>query len=221
MNVRAVLFDCDGVIMDSEPIALAMISADLARHGLPTDAAMMDRVFLGGTVTQLFHTARSLGARLPDDWVDNLYARLYARLRQGVPLVPGILAVLDRLDAAGLPYAIGSNGSDEKMQIMLGQYAGLIERFGGHLYSGQNLAMPKPAPDLYLHAARALGAAPEQCVVIEDSPTGARAAHCAGMRCLGFAAHDSGARLAAEGAEVFHAMADLPALLGLPQPPVG
>lgn len=215
MIPQAVLFDCDGVIMDSEPIALALLSADLAQYGLPADPAHMGDLILGGTVAQLFGRARTLGAALPEDWVAGIYARLYARLREGVPLVPGILAVLDRLEAAGVPFAIGSNGSDEKMQIMLGQYPGLIARFQGHIYSGQNLNIPKPAPDLYLHAARALGVAPPHCVVIEDSPTGARAAARAGMRCLGFAAHDSGARLAAEGAEVFHAMADLPARLGL------
>lgn len=215
MIPQAVLFDCDGVIMDSEPIALALLSADLAEYGLPADPAHMGDLILGGTVAQLFLRARALGAALPEDWVAGIYARLYARLGAGVPLVPGILAVLDRLDAAGVPYAIGSNGTDEKMQIMLGQYPGLRERFRGHIYSGQSLGIPKPAPDLYLHAARALGVAPQHSVVIEDSPTGARAAARAGMRCLGFAAHEGGARLAAEGAEVFHAMADLPARLGL------
>ena len=215
MTPQAVLFDCDGVIVDSEPIAFAILSADLARHGLPTDHAQMNVLFLGGTVPDLFHKARALGATLPDDWVSDFYSRLYARLADGVPLVPGILAVLDRLDAAGIPYAIGSNGSDEKMRIMLGQHPGLIARFRGHLYSGQTLGLPKPAPDLYLHAAKALGIAAAGCVVIEDSPTGARAARAAGMRCFGFAAHDDGAQLRAVGAEVFHEMADLPTLLGL------
>lgn len=215
MTPQAVLFDCDGVIVDSEPIAFAILSADLARHGLPTDHAQINVLFLGGTVPDLFHKARALGATLPDDWVSDFYSRLYARLADGVPLVAGILAVLDRLDAAGIPYAIGSNGSDEKMRIMLGQHPGLIVRFRGHLYSGQTLGLPKPAPDLYLHAAKALGIAAAGCVVIEDSPTGARAARAAGMRCFGFAAHDDGAQLRAVGAEVFHEMADLPTLLGL------
>lgn len=215
MTLQAVLFDCDGVVVDSEPLAFEILSADLARHGLPTDHAQMNALFLGGTVPNLFDKARALGATLPDDWVADFYNRLYARLADGVPLVPGILTVLDRLDAAGIPYAIGSNGSDEKMQIMLGQHPGLLARFRGHLYSGQTLGIPKPAPDLYLHAARALGVAAAHCVVIEDSPTGARAARAAGMTCFGFAADDDGAQLNAAGARVFHAMADLPSLLGL------
>lgn len=215
MNLQAVLFDCDGVITDSEPLAFEILSADLARHGLPMDHAQMFALFLGGTVPDLFDKARALGASLPDDWVTDFYSRLYARLADGVPLVPGILTVLDRLDTASIPYAIGSNGSDEKMRIMLGQHPGLIARFRGHLYSGQTLGRPKPAPDLYLHAAQALGVAAAHCVVIEDSPTGARAARAAGMTCFGFAADGDGAQLNAVGARVFHSMADLPALLSL------
>ena len=120
---------------------------------------------------------------------------------------------LDALDAASIPFAIGSNGSDEKMQITLGQH-GLIPRFKG-LFSGQTLGKPKPAPDLYLHAARALGANPAHCVVIEDSPTGARAAKAAGMRCMGYAPHGPADHLANEGAIPFTRMTELPALLGL------
>jgi HAD superfamily hydrolase (TIGR01509 family) len=131
-----------------------------------------------------------------------------------VPLIPGIVAVLDALDVAGIPFAMGSNGTPEKMQITLGQH-GLVDRFRGHLYSGQALGRPKPAPDLYLHAAAALGVAPADCVVIEDSAAGARAARLAGMRCMGFAPHGHADRLKAEGALPFTAMADLPRLLGL------
>ena len=153
-----------------------------------------------------------MGASLPADWCDDFYARLYAELRLGTPLVPGVLAVLDALDAAGIPFAMGSNGSAEKMQITLGQH-GLTQRFKG-LFSGQSIGKPKPAPDVYLLAARAMQTAPADCVVIEDSATGARAAANAGMRCYGYAPH-GGEALAAEGAILFSDMKDLPGLLGL------
>ena len=143
------------------------------------------------------------------------YERLYARLAEGTPLVPGVLDLLDALDAAGIPYAVGSNGSDRKMQVTLGQHPGLLDRFRDRLFSGQTLGAPKPAPDLYLHAARALGQPPADCAVIEDSPTGVRAASAAGIRCFGYAPHGDGAALAAEGATVFQSMADLQHLLGL------
>ena len=211
---RAVIFDCDGVVVDSEPIAFDLLAADLALRGFVMDRALMERELLGGTMLAVYHRALALGADLPDDWVDLFYDKLYTRLAQGTPLIPGIMALLDRLDAAGIPYAMGSNGSPQKMEITLGQYPDLRARFDGRMFSGQVMGKPKPAPDLYLHAAASLRSPPETCVVIEDSPTGARAARAAGMRCYGYAPHPNPA-LAAEGAVLFTRMADLPNLLGL------
>jgi HAD superfamily hydrolase (TIGR01509 family) len=215
MMPRAVIFDCDGVLVDSEPAAFDLLAEDLAAHGLPLPRAEMERIFIGGTIAGVHVKARTLGAALPSGWVSKFYERLYARLAEGTPLVPGVLDLLDALDAAGIPYAVGSNGSDRKMQVTLGQHPGLLDRFQDRLFSGQTLGAPKPAPDLYLLAARALGQHPSDCAVFEDSPTGARAAAAAGIPCFGYAPHDDGAALAAEGATVFHAMAEVPRLLGL------
>ena len=215
MTPRAVIFDCDGVLVDSEPAAFDLLAEDLAAHGLPLPRAEMERIFIGGTIAGVHVKARTLGAALPNGWVSGFYERLYARLAEGTPLVPGVLDLLDALDAAGISYAVGSNGSDRKMQVTLGQHPGLLDRFQDRLFSGQTLGAPKPAPDLYLLAARALGQHPSDCAVIEDSPTGARAAAAAGIPCFGYAPQDDGAALAAEGAMVFHAMAELPRLLGL------
>ena len=211
----AVIFDCDGVLVDSEGIAFDLLGDDLSQHGLPMSPGQLDRLFLGGTIQGVFATARDLGAALPDDWVADFYRRLYARLATGTPLIAGVELVLGALDAAAIPYAVGSNGSDEKMQITLGQHPQVLARLQGRLFSGQTLGMLKPDPGLYLAVARALGVGPADCVVIEDSPTGCIAARLAGMRCMGFAPHGDGKALAAEGAQVFHAMADLPGLLGL------
>lgn len=215
MTPKAVIFDCDGVVVDSEGLTFDLLVGEFAAHGLYLTHDEIARDFIGGTMVDVARRARQAGADLPHDWVDAFYDRLYAHLAKGTPLVPGILTVLDALDAAGIPFAMGSNGSDHKMQVTLGQHPGLIARFKGHLYSGQTLGRPKPAPDLYWHAAQKLGVAPTDCVVIEDSPTGARAAQSAGMRCLGYAAHTPAARLTAEGAEPFTRMQDLPGLLGL------
>ena len=142
---------------------------------------------------------------------------MYALLASGTPLMPGVLAVFDALDAAGIPFAVGSNGTPEKMQITLGQH-GLMPRFRAVL-SGQAMGRPKPAPDLYLAAAAACGAEPATCVVIEDSATGAQAALAAGIPCLGFAPDGPDApaarKIAALGVPLFHSMAELPARLGL------
>lgn len=214
MTPKAVLFDCDGVIVDSEGMTFALLVDEFASFGLNLSIDAIARDFIGGTMAAVAERARLAGADLPDGWVDQFYLRLYAHLAKGTPLIAGILQVLDRLEAAGVAFAIGSNGSAEKMQITLGQHTGLIERFHGNLFSGQTLGVPKPAPDLYLHAARALGVEPAHCVVVEDSPTGARAARNAGMRCLGYAPHGD-PRLADEGAEIFSDMRQLPGLIGL------
>lgn len=214
MRPAAVLFDCDGVVVDSEHPTLVMLRDDLERYGLNLTMEALEAGYIGGTVETVAVKARANGARLPKDWVEDFYARMYAMLRTSVPLIPGILGVLDALDSAGIPYAMGSNGTPEKMQITLGQH-GLLERFRGHLYSGQALGRPKPAPDLYLHAAARLGVPAAECVVVEDSPAGARAAKAAGMRCFGYAPKGAHPALAAEGAVLFNRMQDLPALLGV------
>jgi HAD superfamily hydrolase (TIGR01509 family) len=213
----AVLFDCDGVIVDSEGPTFTLLIDDLAAYGLPLTLHELETNFIGGTIETVAARARVAGARLPEGWVTDFYTRMYAMLEQGTPLIPGIVHVLDHLDRAGIPYAVGSNGPPEKMRISLGQH-GLIPRFRAVL-SGQALGKPKPAPDVYLAAAAACGADPAACVVIEDSPNGAKAALAAGIPCLGFAAHGPDtppARgLAVLGVPLFHHMSDLPALLGL------
>lgn len=214
---EAVLFDCDGVVVDSEGPTFSLFLQDLAAYGLPLTAEQFEAEFLGGTVELVARRARAAGAALPGDWVADFYRRMYAMLAAGVPLVEGVTEVLDRLDRAGIPYAMGSNGSQEKMEITLGQH-GLADRFRA-VMSGQAMGCPKPAPDVYLAAARACGARPEGCVVIEDSASGAKAGLAAGMRVLGFAAHGAetptARGLVALGVPLFHRMEDLPGLLGL------
>jgi len=211
----AVLFDCDGVLVDSESLTFDLLADDLAHHGLRLPRPELERQFLGGTMQGLFDKARALGADLPETWVSDFYAKLYARLAEGTGLIAGVAEVLDRLDAAGIAYAVGSNGSDRKMAITLGQHPDILARFKGHLYSGQTLGCPKPDPGLWLHAAAALGADPADCVVVDDSPTGCLGAQRAGIRCLGLAEHGDGAGLAAVGAEVIRALREIPGRLGL------
>lgn len=214
MTVRGAIFDCDGVVVDSEAAAFDLLEQDLAEHGLVLTRHRLETELIGLTMVNLRLKAIALGADLAEGWVDAFYEKLYARLEAGTDLMPGILTVLDGLDAAGIPYAMGSNGSQRKMQITLGQHPGLIDRFKGGLWSGQDMPHPKPWPDLYLHAAAALGLAPADCVVVEDSPTGARAAKAAGIRCFGLSVHPNPA-LEAEGAVRISALPDLLQRLGL------
>ncbi|MCB2132711.1 HAD family hydrolase [Albidovulum sp.] len=215
MRPAAVLFDCDGVIVDSEPTTDRVIAANLTRHGLPMDPDGVRSLFRGGTMFGVADAARTRGANLGEGWVDAVYAEVFDALAAGTPLIEGITGVLDALDAAAIPYAVGSNGPHRKMAITLGQHPALHDRLRGRIYSREDVARPKPAADLYLYAANRIGAEPSRCIVIEDSATGARAARAAGMRCLGYAPHDDGAALAAVGARPFRHMDELPALLGL------
>lgn len=209
-----VIFDCDGVLVDSETVSNTVLAENLTRHGLPMTADRCMDLFVGGTMASVDDTARTMGADLPVDWIDEIYAETYAALRAGVDVIAGIPELLDRLDAERIPYAVGSNGSDDKMQITLGQN-GLHGRFGDAIFSAHTLKTAKPDPDLYLAAAAHFGVDPSRAVVIEDSATGATAAARAGMRCLGYAPHGDGAALKAVGAEIIDSMFAVPMLIGL------
>lgn len=214
MRPDMVLFDCDGVLVDSEPLTARVLCANLARHGLPITPDQLSDFFLGGTIMGVAEKARELGARLPENWIDDIYAEIFEVLGREVTIIPGVSDVLDALDAAGVGYAVGSNGPRRKMEITLAR-CGLAERLKGRVYSRQDVPRPKPAPDVYLAAARAAGVPPARCVVIEDSPNGARAGVAAGMVTLGFAADTDAARLSTVCDHVFEHMAELPALLRL------
>ncbi len=217
MRPAAVLFDCDGVIIDSERLTATLLRKDLAAHGLPLTPSEFEADYIGGTIETVAERARKAGADLPATWVAAIYRQMNAMLERDATLVPGILAVFDALDHARIPYAVASNGPPQKLAITLGKH-GLVPRFRAVL-SGQALGRPKPAPDIYLAAAAACGAAPADCVVIEDSPTGARAALAARMACLGYAPEGPDTpparQLAALGIPLFANMNDLPARLGL------
>ncbi len=207
-----VIFDCDGVLVDSEPLSNQVLVDNLGRYGL--DLTLEDSVgfFVGGTMTGVRDKARELGADLPDDWVDEVYAETYGRLRQGVGLMPGVSDLLTTLDAEGIPFCVASNGSPDKMKITLGQN-GLWDRFQGVMFSAHVLGTAKPDPTMFLTAAKQFGAS--RPVVIEDSASGVTAAIRANMRCLAYAPHGGGEKLAKLGAEVITDMAEVPALLGI------
>ena len=209
-----VIFDCDGVLVDSEPITNRILSERLTRYGRPTSEKDCAERWVGGTVAGIFREARAQGARLPDDWVARTYDIYFETLGREVEPIPGIEAVLDRLDAAGIPYCVASNGPVRKIEVTLGR-CGLTERFGDRVYSAHVVGSTKPEPGLFLHAAAALGVRPADCAVIGDSPNDVVAAWAAAMRCLGYCRETPAARLSALGAETFDDMVALPALLGL------
>lgn len=213
-TVDYVLFDCDGVLVDSEALTQRLLARDLADHGLVLDPAEVGRLFMGGTMAGVMKTARGMGAALPDNWLDHIYARMFDALGQQCEIIPGVVQMLDQLDAAGVGYATCSNGPVAKMEVTLGR-CGLWDRFEGRVFSAHDCPASKPAPDVYLKGAQMAGVDPARCAVIEDSGTGARAGVAAGMRVFGYAAQTDAGQLAPHCAELFDDMADLVDLLGV------
>ena len=213
-----VIFDCDGVLVDSEPIAFGCDLAAVRALGLGWDQSECTRRFLGRSTRSCIEIVEAeLGRPVPANWADDLHAATLAAFRaQGVPAVPGIAAVLDTLEAAKVPYCVASSGEIAKMRVTLGS-AGLWPRFERQLFSSTMVARGKPAPDLFLHAAGAMGAAAGDCVVVEDAVAGVQAGVAAGMRVLAYVggAYADRAGLKQAGAELFDDMARLPRLLGL------
>lgn len=216
----AVILDCDGVLVDSERITSRVFAGLLTELGIPhTQQEVLTR-FTGHSMAECQAIAEELngGRPLAVDLGDTLLARARAAYAAELTPVPGVVEVLDLLDALGIPCCVASNGDHEKMDATLG-VTGLRERFAGKRFSARDVARAKPAPDLFLHAAEALGVAPAECVVVEDSPLGVQGGVAAGMAVLGYAELIEAGRLREAGAaRTFTAMAELPALLGLVAP---
>jgi len=214
MTVDLVIFDCDGVLVDSEPATDEVIADFLNTHGLSVTPAQVHALFVGGTMASVGEEAMRRGAVLPDGWLDTLYASVFDRLRQGVPVIAGVVDLLDQLDKAGIKTAIASNGPQEKMRITL-QPTGLWPRFAPHIYSGHDHG-PKPAPDMIRQIMADLNVAPDRTVMIDDSAPGCRSAQAAGIRCFGFVADGGAARLAGTDAIPVSTMAAIARALDLP-----
>jgi HAD superfamily hydrolase (TIGR01509 family) len=206
-----VIFDCDGVLVDSERIAVRVEAELLAELGWPLSQAEIVERFMGRTTEYMDEAIEAqLGSRLPGDWRDQFQRRY--REAFAAELVP-VDGVLDALDQIAVPTCVASSGSHDKLRFTLG-HTGLYERFEGRIFSGYEVANGKPAPDLFLHAAARMGAGPARCAVVEDSLYGVLAARAAGMRVFGYAGGLTPVdRLEGEATVVFEDMRELPRLL--------
>jgi HAD superfamily hydrolase (TIGR01509 family) len=205
--VGAIIFDCDGVLVDSEILAVEVETGMLADCGLEYDVAEFKTRFMGMSDDAFYadldaDSLARLGRPLPVNFRADCTARLYKAVEERLLEVDGA-----RLALAGLRHrkAVASSSTSEKLAIKL-RKAGLWELFAPHIYSADHVARAKPAPDLFLYAAAALDVNPSECLVLEDSVNGIRAARAAGMRVWGFAGGghmDQGActRLNEAGAE--------------------
>jgi len=208
--IDLILFDLDGVLVDSEPIATRVLRGVLADAGLPMSEAEVERVFLGRSRGESVTIIEErLGRRVPEGFTADWQERILGALRQELQPVPGVAAALDRLS---VPVCVAWGSDPARIRLSL-ELAGLLPRFDGRVFSATQVARGKPAPDLFLFAARSLGAAPERCAVVEDSVLGVMAGVAAGMRVLGYAARSPAEALARAGATTFDDMALLPGLI--------
>ncbi|KRV50931.1 hydrolase [Wenjunlia vitaminophila] len=209
MRYDLVIFDNDGVLVDSEPIANQILAGYLTELGHPTTYQDSVRDFMGAAVHRVHDLIRErTGRELPAEFDVELQARTLEAFRRELRPVAGMPRVLDELDAEGVPYCLASSATHERIRAAL-RTVGLDDRFGAlgplpvapamagagaapgpdapcRVFSAQDVGRGKPAPDLFLHAAGTMGVPPERCVVVEDSPLGVRAAVAAGMDVFGF-----------------------------------
>ena len=210
-DLRLVIFDCDGVLVDSERISNGVFCSMLNDLGLSLTVEDMFRHFVGLSMPQCVELITEMLGRPPSqDFVATLRERTEVALRAEVSAMPGVTEVLNIIQ---VPFCVASSGNHEKIRLTLGA-TGLLEKFGNRIYSVVDVEKPKPAPDIFLYAARQMTVDPADCVVIEDTPTGVRAGVAAGMYVLGFCANTPDYRLKEAGADaVFADMRLLPALL--------
>ncbi|WP_431266780.1 HAD family hydrolase [Dankookia sp. P2] len=208
------LFDCDGVLADSEGLVNRIVAEDLTARGWRISAEEARETFLGLAAPDMLPMIEARVGPLPPRWMHDLSRTIAAAMHQEPGPVPGAVAAVRAVAAAGA-------GGGRRFHLRPGRAglearpARLAEPFGSRVFSFEDVARPKPAPDIYRAAAAACGARPADCVVVEDSLLGARAGIAAGCRVLGFTRETEASVLAAIGAVPFARMEELPRLLGL------
>ncbi|MGR3939241.1 HAD family hydrolase [Streptomyces sp. BRA346] len=213
MRYDMVIFDNDGVLVDSEPISNRLLAGYLTELGHPTSYEDSLRDYMGSAMHRIHDLVlERTGQRLPADFDATFHSRVFDAFRRELEPVAGVATTLNGLRAEGIPYCVASSGSHERIRVAL-RKTGLYDYFGeDRIFSSEDVGRGKPAPDLFLHAASRMGAAPERCAVVEDSPLGVRAALAAGMDAYGYTAMTPADRLPGACA-YFSDMAELRILL--------
>jgi len=207
---KLIIFDCDGVLVDSEPLSNRVIAGIMTEIGISMTTEEAIQQFAGGSLQRVndFVISRT-GAELPGGLEDVYRERSYALFQKELQPIPGIEKALQTID---FQRCVASNGPLHKMKLNL-KLTGLSSYFGDDLFSAYEIGFWKPDPKLFLHAAEKMGYPPDKCVVIEDSLHGIHAAKSAGMRVLGFSNSEYGHKLEAEGVPTFHSMDELSEIL--------
>jgi len=213
-RIDAVLFDCDGVLVDSEWIAVECIIECASGAGARFEYEEAQGRFTGAPIAETLRIIEArAGHRLPADFEPRLRARMAAQFKARVTPVDGAPALVESLE---VPYCVVSNGPRSKMEVTLGA-TGLLEHFAGRIVSAYEVGMWKPDPGLYLHAAQWLGTPPERCAVVEDSSYGIAAGVAAGMQVFALVPPER-AHTLSEGVTAVTSLAELHAPFGCSEP---
>jgi HAD superfamily hydrolase (TIGR01509 family) len=214
-EISFIIFDCDGVLVDSERISNEVLAEILGEHGISLSWGEAKAIFIGQSVDDIRRNAATrFGIEIPPDWSGAYYERMIPALSERVEAIDGATEAVRAVQSADIGCCVASQGPIEKIRATLSR-TGLWERFAGRIYSATAVARPKPAPDLFLHAAADLGVTPDRCTVIEDSILGVKAAIAAGMRVLAYCPEGNGGHMRSLGAIPFSSMHDVAALLGI------
>ncbi len=210
MKTKLVIFDCDGVLVDSEPISNRIISKYLSQHGLATSPQKALELFAGGSLSKVGeYYQKQTGQPIGSDFESTYRDQCKIAFAEELEAVPGVQAMLQQIQ---IPKCVGSNGPAYKIKFNLDK-TGLRSFFGDKLYSAYDIQHWKPEPHLYLHAAKEMGVAPVDCVVVEDSLHGVEAGIAAGMKVFGFTGTKKANVLKAAGAIPFDHMNQLASLI--------
>lgn len=215
-DLQLVIFDCDGVLVDSEVISNEVLARALSKEGLPMTLPQARRDFQGLLLADIAARAEAkLARKLPDDWLERYERDRDEAFRRELRPVHGADEAVQRITAAGIAVCVASQAKLEKTRLSLG-LTGLRDLFRPDaLFSSYSVPRGKPHPDVFLHAAAAMNAEPSQSVVVEDSLSGVTAAVSAGMRVFGYAADGDEQTLRAAGVEIVRSLQELPLLLGV------
>jgi HAD superfamily hydrolase (TIGR01509 family) len=211
VTLKLALFDCDGVLVDSEPVAGEIASAALSElrwHLTPQDC--VDR-FTGMSLSDILPMVRAEVGHVPESWLKDLAARLLVALRDDLAPMDGAIEMLHATNALPLPWRVASNSNRREMEAKFA-VTGLAPLIGDRFHSADEVPRAKPAPDLFLAAAAAGATDPRHCMVIEDSLPGIQAALAAGMMCVAFSPRRQPHIVAAGAHHLVTHLSDLPAL---------
>ncbi|MCH9692059.1 MAG: HAD family phosphatase [Gammaproteobacteria bacterium] len=204
-KTKLIIFDCDGVLVDSESIVCRILAEEMNRYGMPTTAEEVDAQFSGRPAKDCFlEIEKRYGRPLPETYFKDTEHRIREAFHSDLEPVPGIEQILKEIKHREISSCVASSGSHEKMHLTLNKTK-LYHYFTNSIFSAEDVARGKPWPDLFLHSARMFGVQPEHCLVVEDSVPGVKAAVAAGMPVVGYSPQaERGRKLKVEGAKVIN-----------------